>query len=139
MSSIFVVLGSRSDQPRPMTLGERKRNGPRVLVNRLTLNNEIIERLRRVTKLCGKQTAVKKSDSQGNTAGEVNSLNDAENAPTEVGTNETGNGSELKNSTFNDAESKELIPEESRQGKLILQFQLATWPLCARLLGLSCK
>ena len=139
MSSIFIVLGSRSDQPRPMTLGERKRNGPRVLVNRLNLNNEIIERLRRVTKLWGKQTAVKKSDSQGNKAGEVNSLNDAENAPAEVGTNGTGNGSELKNSTFNDAESKELIPEESRQGKLILQFEFATWPLCARLLGLSSR
>ena len=139
MSSIFVVLGSRSDQPRPMTLGERKRNGPRVLVNRLNLNSEIVERLCRVTKLWGKQTAVKKSDSQENKAGEVNSLNDAENAPAEVGKNGTGNGSELKNRTFNDAESKELRPEESRQGKLILQFQLATWPLCARLLGLSSR
>ena len=122
MSSIFAVLGSRSDQPRPMTLGERKRNGPRVLVNRLNLNNEIIERLRRVTKLWGKQTAVKKSDSQGNKAGEVNGLNDAENAPAEVGTNGIGNGSGLKNGVFKDAESKELIPEESKQGKLIFHF-----------------
>lgn len=53
-----------------MTLGERKRKGPRVLVNKLNVNNDVIERLRRITKMCGKQMAAEMSEVGGSNPAE---------------------------------------------------------------------
>ena len=61
-----------------MTLGERKRKGPRVLVNKLNVNNDIIERLRRITKICGKQMAAGKAQSQTVEMSKAGESNEAE-------------------------------------------------------------
>lgn len=61
-----------------MTLGERKRKGPRVLVNKLNVNLDIIERLRRITKMCGKQMGAGKAQSQTPEMSEARGSNPAE-------------------------------------------------------------
>ena len=64
-----------------MTLGdlERKRKGPIVLVNKLNVNHDIIERLRRITNMCGKQVAAGKAQSQTPEMSETTGLNLTEN------------------------------------------------------------
>jgi len=72
--------GESLQAPSPqMTLGERKRKGPRVLVNKLNVNHDIIERLRRITKMCGKEMAAGKTQSQTAEMSEAGGSNPAEN------------------------------------------------------------
>lgn len=62
-----------------MTVGERKRKGPRVLVNKLNVNYDVIERLRRITKMCGTQMAAGKAQNQTVEMSEVGRSTPAEN------------------------------------------------------------
>lgn len=115
-----VLSGSNNSQSlqdpgSQMTLGERKRNGPRVLVNKLTVNHNVIERLRRITKLCGKHSANGKVENQSAEVGEV------------VGSNPTENGKDITNGSHIEKDeekrppqengSKESSAEESKQSK----------------------
>ena len=71
--------GESLQAPLPqMTLGERKRKGPRVLVNKLNVNHDIIERLRRITKMCGNDMAAGKVQNQTAEMSEAGESNPAE-------------------------------------------------------------
>jgi len=84
-----------------MTLGERKRIGPRVLVNKLNINKDVIDRLRRITKACGKlQAATDKAKSQT-----------AENAEAN-GMKATENQQEVINGSSSDNEPKKRLKED---------------------------
>ena len=98
---LFLFLGPQNCQPRPMTLGERKRIGPRVLVNKLNINKDVIDRLRRITKACGKlQAATDKAKSQT-----------AENAEAN-GMKATENQQEVINGSSSDNEPKKRLKED---------------------------
>lgn len=84
-----------------MTLGERKRNGPRVLVNRLNINQDVIERLRRITKVCGKPIAPDKAKNQSTEASKVNEV---------MG---TGDKREIVNGSCNSDDKNKRITEEN--------------------------
>ena len=99
-----------------MTLGERKRNGPRVLVNRLNINQDVIERLRRITKECGKPIGPDKAKNEGTEASKVNGVMGAENK------REIVNGScksDDKDKTITEENGiKEAGDKDSKQSKL---------------------
>ena len=84
-----------------MTLGERKRKGPRVLVNKLNVNHDVIERLRRITKLCGKQMAAGEMQSQ---TAEIVKVN---------GSNPTENKKEVTNGFDNEKDEEKRMPQEN--------------------------
>lgn len=84
-----------------MTLGERKRKGPRVLVNKLNVNHDVIERLRRITKMCGKQIAAGKIQSQT-----TEIVDDNKSKPTE-------NKKEITNGCHNDKDEEKRLPQEN--------------------------
>lgn len=103
-----------------MTLGERKRNGPRVLVNKLNINHDVIERLRRITKVCGKQAAVGKTKNQNAEVLEVNVSKVTENKREVV--NGSCNGSEPRKVLPKENNNKESTGKVSIQGKSISEF-----------------
>lgn len=120
-TTLFALfLGSKNSQPRQMTLGERKRNGPRVLVNKLNINHDVIERLRRITKVCGKQAAVGKTKNQNAEAVEVNVSKVTENKREVV--NGSCNGSEPRKVLPKEKNNKESTGKVSIQGKSISEF-----------------
>lgn len=84
-----------------MTLGERKRKGPRVLVNKLNVNHDVIERLRRITKMCGKQVAAVKGQDHTAEKIEVN------------GSNPTENKEEITNGFHIEREEEKRVPQEN--------------------------
>ena len=112
-----MFLGSKNIPPRPMTLGERKRNGPRVLVNKLNINHEVIERLRRITKVCGRQLAPDKVNSQGAEMDEINGSKDTEKK----------NEGEKK-SLVKEAKTKESTDKDSVKSKLKHSLELKLLP-----------
>lgn len=99
-----------------MTLGERKRNGPRVLVNRLNLEQDIIERFRRVAKAYAKQTSSDEAKSESTTASGVNGTVGSENKEQIMNCSHGGDDNKTKIAEQNIF--KKAGGKDSRQGKL---------------------
>lgn len=102
-----------------MTLGERKRNGPRVLVNRLNLEQDIIERFRRIAKAYAKQTSSDEAKSESSTASGVNGAVGSENKERIMNCSHGGDDNKTKIAELNIF--KKAGGKDSRQGKLYLK------------------
>ena len=99
----FVLGPIKSHFPREpgsqVSLGEGKSNLPRVLVNKLTISHDVVGRLRRLTKCCGKRVTAEKMESlvakDGSNANGEEMTNgnhnrrDSESSPEEIGCNES--------------------------------------------------
>ena len=74
---IVLFIGLKSSQSQTLTLEELKRNGPRVLVNRL--NKELIDKLRRATVEDGEKVMAKSTKPAMSTESRIEEANPSVN------------------------------------------------------------
>ena len=74
---IVLFIGLKSSQSQTLTLEELKRNGPRVLVNRL--NKELIDKLRRATVEDGEKVMTKSTKPGMSTESRIEEANPSVN------------------------------------------------------------
>ena len=95
---IVLFIGLKSSQSQTLTLEELKRNGPRVLVNRL--NKELIDKLRRATVEDGEKVMAKSTKPAMSTESRIEeanpSVNRRERALEDKEMQEAGDKDEIK-------------------------------------------